>query len=123
MRNEILKDNRKAIRNMLIANMSSRFIANYYGVSVQMLSGFVYHHLKDIRPFAKPKNQPKKEVYKPILIEFEAEQCKFLKGDRPYIECKHDRIKDSPYCREHHNLCYVKNIKNIKVVDKNWGQK
>lgn len=123
MRNEILKDNRKAIKNMLIANMSSRFIANYYGVSVQMLSGFVYHHLKDIRPFAKPKKQAKEEVYKPILIEFEAEQCKFLKGDKPYIQCKHDRIKDSPYCREHHKLCYIKDAKNIKVVDKNWGQK
>jgi hypothetical protein len=80
--------------------------------------------LKNVNTISRPKKQPKKEIYIPMVIEFEANQCKFLSGDRPYIQCKHDRIKDSPYCREHHDLCYIKNIKNVKkVVDNNWENK
>lgn len=51
-------------------------------------------------------------------------QCKFLFGDGPYIQCEHDRIIESPYCREHHKLCYIKNTKNVqKVIDNNWENK
>lgn len=119
----ILHDYKNEIKAMLLSNTSTRTIAKHYNVTIGVIAGFIRRELKSVKVIAKPKKQIKKEVYKPILIEFEANQCKFLKGDRPYIQCEHNRIKDSPYCREHHNICYLKNTKNIKVVDKNWGQK
>jgi hypothetical protein len=51
-------------------------------------------------------------------------QCKFLAGDKPYIQCESDRIIESPYCREHHDLCYIRNTNNVqKVIDNNWENK
>ena len=123
MSSEFLMDNLKEVKSMLISNKSHRFIAKHFNVTLGCLSGFIYRNLKNVNTISRPKKQAKKEIYKPILIEFEANQCKFLSGDRPYIQCESDRIIESPYCREHHDLCYIKNTKNIKVVDKAWGQK
>jgi hypothetical protein len=119
----ILHDYKNEIKAMLLSNTSTRTIAKHYNVTIGVIAGFIRRELKDVNVIAKPKKQIKKEVYMPMLIEFEAEQCKFLAGNRPYIQCKHDRIIESPYCREHHDICYLKNTKNIKVAYKNWGQK
>lgn len=123
MSSEFLMDNLKEVKSMLIGNKSHRFIAKHFNVTLGCLSGFIYRNLKNVNTISRPKKQQKREIYIPMVIEFEVNQCKFLTGDRPYIQCESDRIKDSPYCKEHHDICYMKNTKNIKVVDKAWEQK
>ena len=110
---------------------SYEILASQNGMTRSSIAGKIFRWKKQNNIGQKTRNPVKRAVVKTTvaslnidLEDLKNRRCRYPYGDGPFTFCGHPVKEKSPYCEEHHKICF-KGIKTRQATDStnlgSWG--